>query len=673
MPKPDKYHYRSQEPEAAGDDEYRFRLSDETLDRGGDIIVQAGWKLAEFRRNPMALFGHSSHDVIGTWKDVKVDGKQLVGTLKLAEAGTSDVVDTVRSLLRQGILKTVSVGFIPKKYEAIDEEKGIWAGARFLESTLLECSVVAVPANPNALQLRSMPSSVQAIFAAESGILAKSLGLTRAEPGTPKPKPKAKTMSLAERIASTQAELLRVKDAMIPFAKKVDEEEDLSDEELEEFDGLQGEEGTLAKKLSTLRATEKTLGRQTAAGAVDPPARTTAPGAPASPAINQIKVGRVNERPADLITKLTVLHLLSQHQRLPLEVVRMQRYGDRDDLDAIVKATTNPALTTVSGWAAELVDSATLDFMETLLPVSAYAALAAKGIRFSFGRNGLIKIPRRNKIKRAPGDLRAAWVGEGAPIPVRRGSIGMASFTPKKVGVISTWSREIANHSTPQIETIIREGIVEDTADTLDETLLGAQAGTAAMPAGLLFGVTPIPASTAGGIEAVQADVAAAVIPFVQGNAVDRLVWLINPVNLTRLSMMTTPIGIAPTLAQEAAQGRLAGYDVISSTSVPVDALILVRYADFASALGDEPEWDVSDQAVVHEDDGTYPAAPDNTAPTVLPIVDGAGVVAKPVRSLWQTASFGIRMIMDVDFAMRRTGMVGYVQGIDWTTHAVTP
>ena len=71
---------------------------------------------------------------------------------------------------------------------------------------------------------------------------------------------------------------------------------------------------------------------------------------------------------------------------------------------------------------------------------------------------------------------------------------------------------------------------------------------------------------------------------------------------------------------------------------------------DFASVTGDTPMSDVSDVATIHEED---------TAP--LPIVTGAqgsGVVASPTRSLWQTASIGVRMMLDMNWTMRRTNMV---------------
>jgi hypothetical protein len=43
-----------------------FVLSDEPPDGMGDVIRSEGWQLDAFRRNPIALFGHSSGFPIGT-------------------------------------------------------------------------------------------------------------------------------------------------------------------------------------------------------------------------------------------------------------------------------------------------------------------------------------------------------------------------------------------------------------------------------------------------------------------------------------------------------------------------------------------------------------------------------------------------------------------------------
>ncbi|MBU0367985.1 hypothetical protein, partial [Acinetobacter baumannii] len=47
-------------------DDLTFVLSDATVDRYGDVIEAEGWDLRWFKRNPIALFGHSGDFPIGT-------------------------------------------------------------------------------------------------------------------------------------------------------------------------------------------------------------------------------------------------------------------------------------------------------------------------------------------------------------------------------------------------------------------------------------------------------------------------------------------------------------------------------------------------------------------------------------------------------------------------------
>ena len=115
----------------------------------GDVIRADGWDLTSFKKNPVALFGHSHDQILGIWENVRVEGKKLLGRLKLAKPGTSELVDTVRSLIDQRILKAVSVGFQP--IEAEPRKSG--GGYDFIKSALHEVSVVSVPANPNALAI----------------------------------------------------------------------------------------------------------------------------------------------------------------------------------------------------------------------------------------------------------------------------------------------------------------------------------------------------------------------------------------------------------------------------------------------------------------------------------------------------------------------------------------
>jgi hypothetical protein len=84
----DSIRYKTHAEKVSG---LEFVLSDETPDRMDDIIMSDGWDLANFNKNPIALFGHQSGFPIGKWKNVRVVDKQLRGFLELAECQSIDV------------------------------------------------------------------------------------------------------------------------------------------------------------------------------------------------------------------------------------------------------------------------------------------------------------------------------------------------------------------------------------------------------------------------------------------------------------------------------------------------------------------------------------------------------------------------------------------------------
>ena len=150
-----------------------FILSDATPDRYGDIIVAEGFDLTNFKKNPVALFNHSAGFPIGTWEDLRVVKGALRGHLRLAPEGISSRIDEIRKLVQAGILKAVSVGFTDIESEPLGMTKtpmGMMpSGNRYTKSELVECSVVSVGANPNALaiakSLRISDDTLAEVFA----------------------------------------------------------------------------------------------------------------------------------------------------------------------------------------------------------------------------------------------------------------------------------------------------------------------------------------------------------------------------------------------------------------------------------------------------------------------------------------------------------------------------
>ena len=91
----------------------------------------------------------------------------------------------------------------------------------------------------------------------------------------------------------------------------------------------------------------------------------------------------------------------------------------------------------------------------------------------------------------------------------------------------------------------------------------------------------------------------------------------------------------------------------VVSRTVPAGTLIGLDAADFATATGDTPRFAVSNEATLHEEDTT-------------PLPINAGTPATPVRSLWQTDSMALRLILPINWTLRRAGVVAWVQGVTW-------
>lgn len=137
-----------------------FTASTEDRDRDGDIMVAKGWRLKEFKKNPVILFAHKSTELpVGKALDVKVEDGRLRMLVEFATADINPLGEQVFQAVKRGFLKTMSVGFMPWKVEPLTEEdktqRPEMSWGRRISAELLESSVVPVPANPAALQGRA--------------------------------------------------------------------------------------------------------------------------------------------------------------------------------------------------------------------------------------------------------------------------------------------------------------------------------------------------------------------------------------------------------------------------------------------------------------------------------------------------------------------------------------
>jgi HK97 family phage prohead protease/HK97 family phage major capsid protein len=618
---------------AASGDGLEFVLSDETVDRYGDVIEAAGWVLNNFRKNPIALFGHSSAFPIGTWENVRVEGGKLIARLKLAARGTSARIDELISLVEQGILRAVSVGFRPLESEPIDKDRP-YGGQRYTKQELLETSLVSVPANPAALQLaKSLHISDETMslaFGEHADVRRRDITATgKHATKSSRIERTGAMMTLAQRIEHAQTELVAKRDKLTELTNAAELDNDAIAELTDQIDGSE-------KTIATLKAAEAKIGAT--AGAEG--------GRAALPAQVRKPLGHQEKDGMDLIVRAFVTHLVAKAEGISVDRALEQRYPGHEAVGVIVKADQTLGTTSVSGWASELVQTGYYGFLQALIGRSVYPELANRGLSLMFDQYGTISLPRRTA-----GTAGGGFVAEGSPIRVGKITTAAATLTPKKMGVIVPFSEELAMRSTPSIEAIVRQAIIEDTVATLDPILLDATASSTARPAGLLYGVSAAASGWGGGdYQAVREDFKALLAPFYSANGADGIVVLMNPAQGLSMSLMEGPVG-DPNWLQRI-RDRVT---IVESTNVTANRLIAVRASDFAGA-GGNPRFDVSQQATIHMEDTTP-----------LEIVSGTGpTTADPVRSLWQTASIGVRMLMDVSWTMRRTGMVQWIDTTTW-------
>ena len=619
-----------------------YVLSDDTVDRLGDIIEPAGWHLDQFRSNPVALFNHNGNAPIGKWKNLRIEGGRLVGELVPAPPGTTQLADDVRRLIEADILRATSVGFRAVASEPIDP-KHPFGGTRFTEQDLLEASIVSVPANPAAVQiakgLRISDDTMAQAFGGQADMRQRDVNATGGQAVMQRHAKATNPMStttVSRQIQDVQGRLNAARDALVELAKD-------ADHETEQANDLHGEIETLETRLASLERTERALGQRAAA---DEPAKPLP-----MPTIARRPFGTSQKEvePVDLLWRAAAVMMKSRLSHRPIDQVLAENYPDHEATAVVTRAAIAGATTTTAGWAAELVVLAQADFLANLVPTAVFPRLSNLGVSLTFGPNaGAIKIPSRATTPSIGG----SFVAEGAPIPVRRFGTQSITLYPHKVGGLSVFSREIAMYSNPAIEALIRENITLDTSINIDGLLLDAQAVSATRPAGLTNGVAGLTASTAHRYTAILADLQALTNPFYAVNAGRTLCLLINPAQGQQLTFAPGPTGV-PFGWTTQFTGR---YHVIESTSVPAGNVYMIDAADFVSVSG-APEFEVSEEATLHMED---------TTPLNIGTVGTPNVVAAPVQSMFQTSQIAIRMLANVTWAMRRSGMVQWMTGVNW-------
>lgn len=648
-----------------------FVLSDENPDRMGDIVTASGWDVKSFKKNPIALFNHDKSMPIGQWKNIRVNDKgRLIANLEFAALGTSARIDEIRSLVEQNILRATSVGFLPHKSEPVDpkDNKGdgffFFPPTRYLKQELLEASLVAVPANSNALRLMKSLG----ISEATKKIVLSSFSRLPLDHGTRKQlsvaagaahvvvRTKEASMAkktIAEQIAGFEATRQAKHAEMMSIMETSSEKgETLDAEQQETYDALMNEVKSLEKHLERLRALEKSnLSRAVEVARVDNPgegSRARANGG------DVVRVSTKSNVPPGILFARHFIARAYSHLNpgiSPIEAARQMGFYDQTpQLEDILKAPVNVGTTTDTAWAKPLVEPTFMasEFIELLKPATIIGRIP-----------GLRRVPFNIKIPREITAASVNWVGEGKPKPVSAMAFDSISLGFTKVAGIVPVTEELFRFSNPAIETLVRDSLIDAVALLTDRDFLdpAKAAVTNVSPASITNGVAAVtPSGTSA--DALRADLGRLLEIYAGANmGLTGLVLVMTSVQAVRISLMRNPLGQTEFPGLTPQGGSLEGIPVITSENLvrtggsPGTGSLIVAINAPEVMLADDGavSVDMSREASLQMES----APVDPTATTVM-------------VSLWQHNMVAIRAERMINWMKRRAGAVQYINNADY-------
>ncbi len=133
-----------------GDDSrvVRFTVTTNQVDRDRDVIDSAGWDVKDFNANPVIQWAHDySQPPIGRSLALTMGASKMSSDIEFMPKELSPFADTIFRMVKGGWLNATSVGFKPEDWSYDEQRKGV----NFAKQSLLEVSIVPVPANAGAL------------------------------------------------------------------------------------------------------------------------------------------------------------------------------------------------------------------------------------------------------------------------------------------------------------------------------------------------------------------------------------------------------------------------------------------------------------------------------------------------------------------------------------------
>lgn len=420
----------------------------------------------------------------------------------------------------------------------------------------------------------------------------------------------------------------------------------LEQAEQEEFDGLDAEVKQIDADIARLKRAEEMMVSDAA-----PVVKTVSglPGTPGNPARGPtIIVDRPEHKEEKFkgqnFTRLCIAQAASHiknHVFTPAQYAE-HRWGAKAAAGVlmILKAGVAGAGTLSGDWGAELLELNSQyrgDFIEFLYSKTVYDRLPLR------------EVPANVLIKGQDGAGTGYWVGEKKAIPATAMDFSDVTLRHLKVGALAAISNDLILMSDPSAEVLVRDGLVNASAQRIDTTFLSATAASANVsPAGILNGVSAL---VAGGEDAqsLYDDIGRLYAPFITAKNASGLAWVMYTGLAKSISLMRNALSQKEFPDINVNGGTLEGDPVFTGDNVATDDLILLKPSDIYRIGDGGFEVSVSKEATIEMD--TVPTGDGDT-----PAAQSANMV-----SMFQNEMTAFKVVRHINFAKRRSGVVQYV------------
>ena len=600
-------------------------------DRDGDIIEPLG--VAFTNPLPLLLF-HDAKKPVGfaTFSKPTKTGIAFEATIPtIDEPGTlKDRVDEAWQTVKAGLVSGVSIGFRAIEYAYIEASGGM----HFLQTEVMELSLVTVPANASAT-IRTIKSlDLAATGRHLPGATGPSI-VVRLQKAAP-------AMTIQEQI--TQFENTRAAKAARQselMTKAAESGVTLDQAQTEEYDTLALEVKSVDAHLVRLRDLEKA--NVAKATAITPTTSAIAAsdlrGGTATTPVIQIK----SQLPkGTAFTRMCIALARGKGDSYQTLEIAKQWTDSTPEVETMVKhmwhtkAAVAAGTTTDATWAGPLAVATPInEFLELLRPRTIIGQVA-----------GFRQVPFNISVPSQTAGGTYGWVGQGLAKTVTKAAYATVTLPFSKAAGIIVLTEELVKLSTPSAEGLVREEMIAGMAQFLDTQLVDPTVAISAnvSPASITNGASTAAAS---GVTSAAAklDLATSVAVFTAANIpLQGSVWLMSDSNAFGLALSVNALGQPLFPGMSITGGTIFGIPVVVSNNMAAIVALVhapsILYADEGGV-----QIDVSREASVQMD-----SAPDSPATATTVLV-----------SLWQNNLVGLRAERMITWKRARTAAVRYI------------